>query len=106
MIQDADLKKKLMLQAEIFNHHYSRKEYIEAKLTRETAGMVALFVEAPQELKTELFGSRQGEKPVEGLFNEEKCSKAGFESIKRGFDMQQMTYEDVMARVNKKRLRN
>lgn len=106
MIQDADLKKKLMLQAEIFNHHYSRKEYIEAKLTRETAGMVALFVEAPEEFKTELFGSRQGEKPVEGLFNEEKCSKAGFESIKRGFDMQQMTYEDVMALVNKKRLRN
>ena len=106
MIQDAALKQKLILQADIFSHHYSRKEYIEAKLTREIAGMAALFVEAPEEFRTELFGSRQGGRPAEGLFDEEKCIRAGFESIKRGFDMQQMTYEDVRALVNKKRLRN
>ena len=99
MIQDTDLLKKLVLQADIFNHHYSRKEYIEAKLTREIAGVVAVFTEAVRE---ELFGSRQGEEPVEGLFNEEKCIRAGFECIKAGFDLQEMTYEDVMGLWNKK----
>ena len=38
MIQDADLKRKLILQADIFQHHYRKKEYAEAKLTRERAG--------------------------------------------------------------------
>ena len=91
MIKDTDLVKKLRLQADVFRHHFSRKEYIEAK------------IEAPEDFKIELFGDRQGDEPVEGLFDEEKCIKAGFESIKRGFDMQRMTYEDVMVLVNKKR---
>lgn len=103
MIQDADLKGKLILQADIFQHHYRKKEYAEAKLIRERAGIVAVFIRLPEKERTELFGDRQGDEPVEGLFNEEKCIKAGFESIKRGFDMQRMTYEDVMALVNKKR---
>jgi hypothetical protein len=103
MLTDTDLVKKLKLQADIFGHHYSRKEYIQAKMTREIAGTVALFVEAPEDLRIELFGDRQPDEPIEGLFNEEKCIKAGFECIKRGFDMQDMTYEDVMAMVDKKR---
>ena len=103
MIKDTDLVKKLRLQADVFRHHFSRKEYIEAKMVREIAGSVALFIEAPEDFKIELFGDRQGDEPVEGLFDEEKCIKAGFESIKRGFDMQRMTYEDVMVLVNKKR---
>lgn len=102
MIKDTDLVKKLRLQADVFRHHFNRKEYIEAKMVREIAGMVALFIEVPEDLKMELFGDRQGDEPVEGLFNEEKCIKAGFESIKRGFDMQRMTYEDVMAVVKRK----
>lgn len=103
MIQDADLKSKLILQADIFQHHYRKKEYVEAKLTRERTGIVAVFIRLPEKERTELFGDRQGDEPVEGMFDEEKCIKAGFESIKRGFDMQRMTYEDVMALVNKKR---
>ncbi|WP_302768991.1 hypothetical protein [Roseburia inulinivorans] len=103
MIQDADLKSKLILQADIFQHHYRKKEYVEAKLTRERAGIVAVFIRLPEKERTELFGDRQGDEPVEGMFDEGKCIKAGFESIKRGFDMQRMTYEDVMALVNKKR---
>lgn len=103
MIKDTDLVKKLRLQADVFRHHFNRKEYIEAKMVREIAGTVALFIEAPEDFKIELFGDRQGDEPVEGLFDEEKCIKAGFESIKRGFDMQRMTYEDAMALVNKKR---
>ena len=103
MIQDADLKSKRILQADIFQHHYRKKEYVEAKLTRARAGIVAVFIRLPEKERTELFGDRQGDEPVEGLFDEEKCIKAGFESIKRGFDMQRMTYEDVMALVNKKR---
>lgn len=103
MLTDTDLVKKLKLQADIFGHHFRRKEYIQAYMTREIAGTVALFVEAPEELRTELFGDRQPDEPIEGLFNEEKYIKAGFECIRRGFDMQRMTYEDVMALVNKKR---
>lgn len=102
MIQDADLKSKLILQADIFQHHYRKKEYAEAKLIRERAGIVAVFIWLPEKERTELFGDRQGDEPVEGLFDEEKCIKAGFESIKRGFDMQSMTYEDVMAVVKRK----
>lgn len=102
MIQDTDLLKKLVLQADIFNHHYSRKEYIEAKLTREIAGIVAVFTEVPDTVREELFGSRQREEPVEGLFSEEKCIRAGFECIEAGFDLQEMTYEDVMGLGNKK----
>lgn len=102
MIQDADLIKKLALQADIFLHYYSKKEYVEAKLVRERAGIVAVFAETQEPVMTELFGSRQGDEPVEGLFDEEKCIKAGFESIKRGFDMQRMRYEDVAALVKRK----
>ena len=38
MIKDTDLVKKLRLQADVFRHHFSRKEYIEAKMVREIAG--------------------------------------------------------------------
>ena len=63
---------------------------------------MAVFTEVPEAVMDELFGSRQGEEPVEGLFNEEKCIRAGFECIKAGFDLQEMTYEDVMGLWNKK----
>lgn len=102
MIQDADLKRKLILQADIFQHHYRKKEYAEAKLTRERAGIVAVFIRLPEKECTEIFGDRQGDEPIEGLFSEEKCIRAGFECIRRGFDMQRMTYEDVMAVVKRK----
>lgn len=102
MIQDADLKGKLILQADIFQHHYRKKEYAEAKLIRERAGIVAVFIRLPEKERTELFGDRQGDEPIEGLFSEEQCIRAGFESIRRGFDMQRMTYEDVMAVVKRK----
>ena len=103
MIQDADLVKKMILQADVFQHHYSKKEYVEAKLIREKTGIVAVFMETQEPLMNELFGSRQTDEPVEGLFDEEKCIKAGFESIKRGFDMQRMTYADVMKQIEMKR---
>ena len=103
MIQDADLKRKLIRQVDVFQHLYSKREYIEAKLIRERAGIVAVFIRLPEKDRTELFGDRQGDEPIEGMFSTEKCMRAGFESIKRGFDMQRMTYEDVMALVNKKR---
>lgn len=61
MIKDTDLVKKLRLQADVFRHHFSRKEYIEAKMVREIAGTVALFIEAPEDFKIELFGDRQGD---------------------------------------------
>ena len=72
MIQDADLKSKLILQADIFQHHYRKKEYVEAKLTRERAGIVAVFIRLPEKERTELFGDRQGDEPVEGLFDEKE----------------------------------
>ena len=84
MIKDTDLVKKLRLQADVFRHHFNRKEYIEAKMVREIAGMVALFIEAPEDLKMELFGDRQGDEPVEGLFDEEKCIKAALLLKKKG----------------------
>ena len=102
MIQDADLKRKLILQADIFQHHYRKKEYAEAKLTRERTGIVAVFIQLPEKERTELFGDRQGDEPIEGLFSEEKCIRAGFECTRRGIDMQRMTYEDVMAVVKRK----
>ena len=71
MIQDADLKGKLILQADIFQHHYRKKEYAEAKLIRERAGIVAVFIRLPEKERTELFGDSQGDEPVEGLFDEE-----------------------------------
>ena len=46
MIQDADLKGKLILQADIFQHHYRKKEYAEAKLIRERAGIVSVHTDA------------------------------------------------------------
>ena len=93
----------MILQADVFQHHYSKKEYVEAKLIREKTGIVAVFMETQEPLMNELFGSRQTDEPVEGLFDEEKCIKAGFESIKRGFDMQRMTYADVMKQIEMKR---
>ena len=54
-------------------------------------------MELNEEENTILFGSRQGEEPVEGLFKEEKVLKAQLEAMKAGFDSQKMKYADVMA---------
>lgn len=88
MIKDEEIAGKLRKKAEVFNKHFRNKDFLQAKFTREAAGMVAVFTEMPETDRIELFGLRNKDNQIEGLFDTEKCIRAGFECIKARKDLQ------------------
>ncbi|MBQ7925921.1 MAG: hypothetical protein IJ335_06455 [Lachnospiraceae bacterium] len=62
---------KLLELPEAFRTAYSNREWARAKYIYDTAIRVAEFMGVPEDIKTQLFGSRQEQEPIEGLFPEE-----------------------------------
>lgn len=84
MLTQEEIKQKLYQQAQSFHLHIKNKEYLQAKFCYDTARNVALFVQLGKEDILELFGSRQIDPPVEGLFSEQEVQEAYYEvSVKR-----------------------
>lgn len=95
MLTEKEIEQKLYEQAEIFRHYYMRKEYLEAELCREWAGMVALFIGWEEEKMTELFGTRQQDEPIDGLIREEYYIKAMDWCVTHGYNISSHTYQNV-----------
>lgn len=91
------LNQKLLEMPVKFNRHCTKKEWLSAKITYETAVKVADFMEIPMEKRFQLFGNRaykeDWEEKIEGLFREEKVLKVYEECVvKRSFESSQYPY--------------
>lgn len=97
MLRETEIKKKLYELADIFQHHYMRKEYAAAKMTYFRAQTVAVFMELSEEELSELFGNRSykddREQLQDGLFQEAKVERASWECIRIN-----MTYDELHLR--------
>ena len=95
MLRETEIKKKLYELADIFQHHYMRKEYAAAKMTYFRAQTV--FMELSEEELSELFGNRSykddREQLQDGLFQEAKVERASWECIRIN-----MTYDELHLR--------
>lgn len=96
MLTEKEIEKKLYDQPDMFRHHLSRKDNLNAALCVDWMRQVALFVELDEERRAELFGDRQPDVPVEGLINEEWYLKACEWCIfKGGYAATRRTYQNV-----------
>lgn len=97
MLNEVQVRQKLHEYAELFRHHYARKEWAKAKFTYFRAQTVAVFMELSEPEMIELFGNRaykeDREELQDGLFQEEKVMIADYECIKRN-----MTYDHLLLR--------
>lgn len=67
---------KFLRMPEEFKEAYLKKDWFLAKNIYDRAIYVGLFMEIPEQIRIQVFGSRQDEKnPVEGLFNEYMVNK-------------------------------
>ena len=73
--EDIYIKKLLQLPQQ-FDKACSDGRWATAKYIYDTAIRVAEFLEVSEDIKVELFGSRQEDAPVEGLFTESLVIKA------------------------------
>lgn len=96
MLNEAEIIKKLYVQAAIFKHHMRRKEYLQAAITADNAEMVAMVLEVPENVKIELFGTCQTDEPVIGLIREDEFLKASNWCTFNGYPHTRHTYENVM----------
>lgn len=83
MLSAAEIERDIFDLAEQFRGHMRRKEYAQAKYCYERALTVSLFVQLEPEKCLELFGSRQQDPPVEGLFKERDVEKVRYECCVR-----------------------
>lgn len=95
MLNEIQVRQKLYESAELFRHHYARKEWAKAKLAYFRAQTVALFVELSEQEMMELFGNRaykeENEELKDGLFREEEVEIVSWECIKRNY-----TYDHLL----------
>lgn len=98
MLTAAEIERDLFDQPERFKTCMRAKNYSGAKHTYDTARDVALFVQLEKEKLLELFGDRQQDPPVEGLFRETDVQKAYYEvAVKRQQEADQVR-ADAIAR--------
>ncbi len=98
MLTCPQIEGKLLELSDKFRWHMGRKEYAQAKDCYDTALTVSLFVQLEPEKRLKLFGSRQEDKPVEGLFREADVLKATEECFRERKKEQDAVTEDLLAR--------
>lgn len=107
-MEEQDLRLKFKQQAELFDFHFTRKEFWEAVLIEQQVKSAALFLEADESFMKELFGDggyrKNGETEIYGMFHAKRIEKAVLEScIKGNHSIQKLTYQEVMDMWQKKR---
>lgn len=106
MLTTAEIERDLFDLPEQFKICMKSKDYPKAKHIYDTAVTVALFVRMDQEQQVKLFGSRQQDPPVEGMFRETDVQKAYFEvSVRRQQDAERIQAEEVARRQRLRSLR-
>ena len=87
---------KLMLMPGQFDSLFFAKEWAPAKYIYDTALRIAAFLEAPEEVRKELFGNYGYEdyekNPRDGLFRQEQVQKCYDECIRRRMTEENMKY--------------
>ena len=53
-----------------FREAFRQKDWFRAKYIYDSAIAIGLFLEAPERIREKVFGSRQHEEPIEGMFPE------------------------------------
>ncbi len=76
MLRAEEIEREIFMLPDKFREHMRRKEYAQAKHCYDTARTVALFIRLEPEKCEKLFGSRQQNPPVEGMFQEPLVLKA------------------------------
>lgn len=97
MLTATEIENKLFQSADIFRDLMSKKEYIRAKICYDNTRTIAVAVHLDPDKMTQLFGSRQTEPPIEGLFPEYLVQKAYRESMIRERKSEEM--EDQLRRM-------
>ena len=64
------LTEKFLQMPDQFAEAYSRKDWCRAKYIYDSAIVIGLFLELPEPLREQVFGSRQHEEVIEGMFPE------------------------------------
>lgn len=94
MLTSQQIENKLYEQAELFKNYIWNKKYAQAKSCYDDALTVAMFVGLPEPKICELFGDRQQDPPMEGLFREELVQKAFYEvAVKRKGELEDIEKE-------------
>ncbi len=65
-----DLMVKFLQMPEQFQEAFHRKEWARAKYIYDSAIVIGLFLEVPENILEQVFGSRQHEEAVDGMFPE------------------------------------
>ena len=94
MLNETELKKKLRNRAELFEMLCRQKEYLKATKLQINTSMAVLCLDLDKKFKTELFGTREAEEPVDGLFSEKKVIEASWECILKKLDPMDISYEE------------
>lgn len=76
MLTEQEIEQNLFSAADTFRNHMMKKEYLEAKTCYDRTRTIAVAVALDPEKMDKLFGSRQCDPPVEGMFSERMVHKA------------------------------
>lgn len=95
MLSEKEIRDKLYDQPAMFRHHMSRKNYLNAALCADWAQMTAHFIGLDEKSRTELFGDRQPDEPIEGLLKEDEHIKASWWCVLHGYEKSIHTYQEI-----------
>ena len=98
MLSNEEIIKRLYEQPDKFMKAMSRKEYANATFTAYIAECVCLFCDVPRNVRTELFGDRHAEPPIDGLFPEHLVIKANDQMILSHKTLQELTLKEKRER--------
>lgn len=98
MLSSEEILEKLYSGSTQFARDVYTGKYDKAVYAYEAARNVARFIELPEPQFEELFGSRQGEVPIVGLYNEELAMKAQLECIIKHQTMREITMAEKRKR--------
>ena len=98
MLNNEEIIKKLYKQPEVFMRAVSKQQYAKAAFTEYIAECVCLFCEVPENVRTELFGDRHCDPPIDGLFPEHLVIKANDQMILSHKTLQELTLKEKRER--------
>ena len=98
MLSNEEIIERLYEQPDKFMKAISRKEYARAAFIHYIAECVALFCDVPERVRIELFGTRQTEEPVDGLFPEELVLRANDQMVLHHKTLQEITLKEKRER--------
>lgn len=98
MLKNEEIIQKLYEQPDKFIKAISRKEYANASFIAYIAECVCLFCDVPWNVRTELFGDRHADPPVDGLIPEHLVIRANDQMVLQHKTLQEITLKEKRER--------